>query len=121
MSPRLPRIAIVGRQNVGKSTLLNRLLGAREAIAAEEAGTTRDRIEATIEWRGRRFLAIDTGGYVERPRGIERLVAQQAERAAAESDAVLLVVDAVTGVQEEDAVLARRLQRASIPVLVVAN
>ena len=120
-SERLPRVAIIGRQNVGKSTLLNRFLGAREAIAHEQPGVTRDRLEAPVEWRGRRFLAVDTGGYVERARGIEREVARQADRAAAEADLVLLVVDAVTGVQEEDAVLARRLLRADAPVLVVAN
>jgi len=118
---RLPRVAIVGRQNVGKSTLLNRFLGAREAIAHEQPGVTRDRLEAEVEWRGRRFVAVDTGGYVDRAKGIEELVARQAEQAAAEADLVLLVVDAVTGIQEEDAVLARRLLRSRTPVLVVAN
>jgi GTP-binding protein len=117
----LPRVAIVGRQNVGKSTLLNRFLGARHAIADELSGVTRDRLEAEIEWRGRPFLAVDTGGFVHRPRGIDALVTAQADRALGEAEVILLVVDASVGIQEEDAALARRLQRAPVPVLVVAN
>jgi GTP-binding protein len=116
-----PRVAIVGRQNVGKSTLLNRLLGAREAISDEEPGVTRDRLEIPVQWRGRTFLAVDTGGFVRRASGIEALVARQAERAADAADLVLLVVDAETGIQEEDAALARRLRGASVPVVLVAN
>jgi GTPase len=116
-----PRVAIVGRQNVGKSTLLNRLLGARDVIAAEEPGVTRDRLERPVTWRGRTFVAVDTGGYVHRATGVEALVADQAERAAAEAEVIVLVVDATVGVQEEDAALARRLQKAAAPVLVVAN
>jgi GTPase len=116
-----PRVAIVGRQNVGKSTLLNRLLGARDAIAAEEPGVTRDRLERTVTWRGRTFVAIDTGGYVGRARGVDALVTRQAERALDDADMVLLVVDATVGAQEEDAALARRLRRATVPVVLVAN
>jgi GTP-binding protein len=116
-----PRVAIVGRQNVGKSTLLNRLLGAREAISDEEPGVTRDRLEIPVRWRGRTFLAVDTGGYVRRASGIEALVSRQAERAAEEADLVLLVVDAEIGIQEEDAALARRLRAAPVPVVLVAN
>ncbi|HEX6206766.1 MAG TPA: ribosome biogenesis GTPase Der [Actinomycetota bacterium] len=118
---RPPRVAIVGRQNVGKSTLLNRLLGAREAIAHETPGVTRDRLEVEVSWRGRRFVAIDTGGYVRRATGIESLVAEQVERALEQADLVLLVVDAVTGPQDEDLDLARRLRRAEVPVVLVAN
>lgn len=116
-----PRVAIVGRQNVGKSTLLNRLLGSREAIAHEEPGVTRDRLEREVAWDGSRFLAIDTGGYMGRPTGIDELVTKQADRAMAEADVVALVVDATVGVQEEDATLARRLRRATVPVVLVAN
>ena len=119
--PGLPRVAIVGRQNVGKSTLLNRLLGAREAIAHEQPGVTRDRLEREVSWRGRRFLAVDTGGYVGRARGVDQLVTRQADQAMASADVVALVVDATVGVQEEDATLAGRLRRAKIPVLLVAN
>ena len=118
---RLSRVAIVGRQNVGKSTLLNRLLGAREAIADRTPGVTRDRIEIPVTWRGRSFLAVDTGGYVGRPRGIEALVIEQADRAMAEADVILLVADSQVGVQQEDEALAQRLRRAEVPVLVVAN
>src|SRR6266508_617658 len=121
MSTQHPVVALVGRQNVGKSTLVNRLFGRREAIAHEMPGVTRDRIEVPVEWRGRTFTAVDTGGYVTGASGIEALVAEQAGRAAASADLVLFVVDAQTGVQEEDARLARHLQRAKIPVLVVVN
>jgi GTP-binding protein len=115
------KVAIVGRQNVGKSTLLNRLLGSRRAIADREPGVTRDRLEVPVAWRGRSFLAVDTGGYTTKARGIEALVAGQAERALEEADVVLLVVDATVGVQEEDAALAARLRRSRVPVILVAN
>lgn len=118
---RVPRVAIVGRQNVGKSTLLNRLLGKREAIADPRPGVTRDRLEMPVTWRGRSFVAVDTGGYMTRPRGIDALVTQQADRAMAEADLIVLVVDAQVGPQEEDAVLARRLRRSVVPVVLVAN
>jgi GTP-binding protein len=114
-------VAIVGRQNVGKSTLLNRLLGAREAISAAEPGVTRDRLERSVRWRGRTFVAVDTGGFVRAPRGIEALVTGQADRAMSQADVILLVVDATVGVQEEDAALAERLRRARAPVVLVAN
>jgi GTP-binding protein len=115
------KVAIVGRQNVGKSTLLNRLLGSREAISDREPGVTRDRLEVPVSWRGRTFLAIDTGGYMSKPRGMDALVTGQADRALAEADAVVLVVDATVGVQEEDAALAGRLRGSTVPVLLVAN
>jgi GTP-binding protein len=116
-----PRVAIVGRQNVGKSTLLNRLLGAREAISAAEPGVTRDRLERPVRWRGRTLVAVDTGGYVHAPRGVDALVTRQADVAMAEADVILLVVDATVGVQEDDAALAERLRRARVPVVLVAN
>jgi GTP-binding protein len=117
----VPAVAVVGRQNVGKSTLVNRLFGRREAIAHETPGVTRDRVELEAAWRGRRFRLVDTGGFRHGARGIDSLVTRQAERAAETADVVLLVVDAKTGPVEEDALLARRLRRASIPVLLVAN
>jgi GTP-binding protein len=116
-----PKVAILGRQNVGKSTLVNRLIGRRESIAHEMPGVTRDRVDVEVTWRGRRFTLIDTGGYVRSARGIETLVAAQADLAAAEADLVLIVVDAQAGATEEDATLAKRLRRASIPVMLVAN
>lgn len=121
MTSRPPMVAIVGRQNVGKSTLLNRLLGAREAISAAEPGVTRDRLERSVTWRGRTFVAVDTGGYVRAPRGIDALITGQADRAMGQADVILLVVDATVGVQEEDAALAERLRRARVPVVLVAN
>jgi GTP-binding protein len=116
-----PRVAIVGRQNVGKSTLFNRLLGRRAAIAHEMPGVTRDRLELPVEWGGRSFVLVDTGGFMQKARGIEASVARQAARASEEADLILLVVDATTGVQEEDAALARTLRRSPQPVVVVAN
>jgi len=116
-----PAVAIVGRQNVGKSTLVNRLFGGREAIAHESPGVTRDRVELETTWGGRTFRLVDTGGFVRRARGIEGEVTRQAERAAAEADVILLVVDAQTGPVEEDAALARTLRRATVPVVLVVN
>lgn len=121
MSASLPKVAVIGRQNVGKSTLVNRLFGRRETIAHEMPGVTRDRVEVETTWRDRTFALIDTGGYTRVARGIESLVASQADRAADEADLVLLVVDAQAGVTEEDAMLARRLRRSPVPVLLVAN
>jgi len=118
---RAPAVAVVGRQNVGKSTLVNRLFGRREAIAHEMPGVTRDRVELETTWRGRTFRLVDTGGYFHGAKGIEALVSRQAERAAEAADVVLLVVDAQTGPVEEDAMLARKLRRATVPVLLVAN
>ena len=117
----LPVVAVLGRQNVGKSTLVNRLFGGREAIAHEMPGVTRDRVELEASWRGRAFRLVDTGGFARGARGIEALVSEQAERAARAADVVLLVVDAQTGPVEEDSTLARRLRRAEVPVLVVVN
>jgi GTPase len=115
-----PRIAVVGRQNVGKSTLVNRLFGRREAIAHGDPGITRDRIEVEATWRGRRFGLVDTAGYLHRAKGVEALAARQAERAIEEADLVVLVVDVRSGITEEDAQLARRLQTAR-PTLIVVN
>jgi GTPase len=121
VSATLPRVAVVGRQNVGKSTLVNRLFGRRAAIADEAPGITRDRVEVEATWRGRSFALVDTGGFVRGARTIEALVAEQARRAAEGADLVLLVVDAQTGIREEDEALARRLRRSDAPAFVVAN
>lgn len=121
MSERIPRVALVGRQNVGKSTLLNRIASRRVSIAHSMPGVTRDRIEQETAWRGRRFLLVDTAGYLRRAGGLEALAGAQAERATADADLILLVVDARTGITEEDADLGRRLRRSHVPVLVVTN
>jgi len=120
-SVRVPRVAILGRQNVGKSTLVNRLLGRRETIAHELPGVTRDRVELAVEWGGRHFALIDTGGVHKKPSGIEADVARQAAVAARSAGLVLLVVDVTTGITEEDEALAQGLRQAPGPVLVVAN
>jgi len=121
MPARLPRVAVVGRQNVGKSTLVNRLFGKREAIAHGMPGVTRDRIEVEATWRGRRFGLVDTAGYLAGAKGVEAMARVQADRAIAEADVIVLVVDAPAGITEEDATLARRLRRSPVPVLLVAN
>jgi GTP-binding protein len=116
-----PRVVLLGRRNVGKSTLLNRLLGRREAIADELPGVTRDRLEVPVAVGGRSFVLVDTGGFLRRPHGLEEAVARQAERAVEEADLALLVVDVTTGITDEDEALAARLRRSGRPVLVVVN
>jgi GTP-binding protein len=116
-----PRVAVVGRPNVGKSTLVNRLAGRRVAIAHEMAGVTRDRVEVPVSWGDRAFVLVDTGGFVPRGRGIEAAVSEQASRALRDADLVILVGDATTGPAEEDLALSRQLQRAPVPALVAAN
>jgi len=120
-APAIPKIAVVGRQNVGKSTLVNRLFGRREAIAHDMPGVTRDRVELEATWRSRRFRLVDTAGFLPRARGVEALAAEQTVRAVAGADLVLLVVEIGMGITEDDAALARRLRRGTVPVIVVAN
>jgi GTPase len=117
----LPRIAVIGRQNVGKSTLVNRLFGRREAISHDLPGVTRDRIELEATWAGRAFGLVDTAGYIVHARGVEAEARKQAEQAIDEADLIVLVVDATAGVTEEDQALARTLRRVAAPVLLVAN
>src|ERR671937_6573 len=114
--------AIVGRPNVGKSTLFNRLVGERIAIVEDIPGTTRDRIYATAEWRGREFSLIDTGGLDDPKAGaMEAAVRRQAEAAIAEADLVLFVVDAQAGILPVEHDVADLLRRSRKPVLLVAN
>jgi len=116
-----PLVAVVGRPNVGKSTLVNRIVGRREAIVEEQPGVTRDRKILEADWNGREFLLVDTGGWMATQDGIDAQVSRQAERAIKEADVVLLVVDATVGVTEEDDRVAGLLRRADKPILVVAN
>jgi GTP-binding protein len=118
---RLPRVAVVGRPNVGKSTLVNRILGRRAAITQEVPGVTRDRVAYQADWSGRRFELVDTGGWEPKATGLQASVVAQAERAMADADLLLFVVDATVGVTEEDAAVATRLRRGQVPVLLVAN
>jgi GTPase len=117
-----PKVAVVGYPNVGKSTLVNRLTGTREAVVHEQSGVTRDRKELPADWNGRAFTLVDTGGVaLEETDDLARAVQQQARQALAEADLVVLVVDARTGVRPGDEELASELRGARVPVLVAAN
>jgi GTP-binding protein len=122
----LPVVVIVGRPNVGKSTLMNRILGRREAIVEERPGVTRDRKEVEAEWLGRPFRLVDTGGWLPEgasivDKALDQNVSRQSEKAVREADLVLFVVDVAIGVTEEDARVADLLRRAGTTTLVVAN
>jgi GTP-binding protein len=116
-----PVVAIVGRPNVGKSTLLNRILGRREAIVEERPGVTRDRKVVVADWAGTEFDLVDTGGWLAGGDQLDRQVSRQAETAIAGADAVLLVVDAAVGLTDEDERVGAFLRRRGRPVLVAAN
>ena len=118
----IPVVAIVGRPNVGKSTLFNRFLGQRSAIVEDRARTTRDRLYGDTEWNGRRFVIVDTGGLeLEADDQIEARVQEQARLAIAEADVILFLVDAISGLTPADLEAAAILRRAKAPVIVVAN
>ena len=118
----LPIVAIVGRPNVGKSTLFNRIVGGRTAIVEDRARTTRDRLYGDAEWNGRRFVVVDTGGLEIDPNDpIEAKVQEQARLAIAEADAILFVVDAATGMTPADQEASELLRRATSPVIVAVN
>jgi GTP-binding protein len=114
-------LAVVGRPNVGKSTLVNRILGRREAVVEDVPGVTRDRVSYDAEWNGRRFIVVDTGGWERDVEGMAARVAAQAELAIELSDAVLLVVDATVGITDTDEAVVRVLRRAGKPVVLAAN
>ena len=116
-----PTIAIVGRPNVGKSSLVNRIIGRREAVVQDIPGVTRDRVSYDALWRGRRFTVVDTGGWEPDPDGLQIEVAKQAEHAMATTDAVVVVVDASVGATTVDEAIARVLRRSKRPVLLAAN
>lgn len=118
----IPLVAIVGRPNVGKSTLFNRILGARTAIVEDRARTTRDRLYGDAEWNGRRFVIVDTGGLeADTDDPIELRVQEQARLAIAEADAIVFVVDAASGMTPADLEAAELLRRATAPVIVAVN
>ncbi len=120
-APPAPVLAVVGRPNVGKSTLVNRLIGRREAVVQDVPGVTRDRVAYDALWNGRRFTLVDTGGWEPDATGLRAAVAAQAEYAMRSADAVLLVVDAAVGATATDEAVARVLRRSQVPVLLAAT
>jgi GTP-binding protein len=117
----LPVLAVVGRPNVGKSTLVNRIIGRREAVVEDRPGVTRDRVTYEANWNGRRFKIVDTGGWEQDVLGIDASVAAQAEYAIEAADAVVFVVDATVGATDTDEAVVRLLRRAGKPVVLAAN
>ena len=117
----LPVLAVVGRPNVGKSTLVNRIIGRREAVVEDKPGVTRDRVTYEAEWAGRRFKVVDTGGWEQDVLGIDASVAAQAEYAIEAADAVVFVVDAKVGATDTDEAVVRLLRKAGKPVVLCAN
>ena len=117
----LPNIAVIGRPNVGKSTLVNRMIGRREAIVEDTPGVTRDRVKYEAEWNGRRFFLIDTGGWEVKPEGISEKITAGSEAAIAEADLVMFVVDAQVGALDEDQSLVDLLRKSGKKVILVGN
>ena len=117
----LPVVAVVGRPNVGKSTLVNRILGRREAVVEDRPGVTRDRVFYEAEWSGKDFWLVDTGGWEDRVQGIAYRVAEQAEVAVSLADVVMFVVDANVGITTTDEQLLKVLRKARVPLVLVAN
>jgi GTP-binding protein len=116
-----PVVAVVGRPNVGKSTLVNRIIGRREAVVQDVPGVTRDRVSYDAIWNGRRFVVTDTGGWAPDAKGMAARVVEQAELAIATADAVVLVVDARVGTQDVDEAVVQILRRSGKPVILAAN
>lgn len=116
-----PVLAVVGRPNVGKSMLVNRILGRRQAVVQDKPGVTRDRVSYDASWAGREFLIVDTGGWASDARGMAAQIAEQAELAIGAADAVLFVVDATVGTTDEDEAVVKVLRRAKKPVVLAVN
>jgi GTP-binding protein len=117
----LPIVAVVGRPNVGKSTLVNRIIGRREAVVEDTPGVTRDRVRYESEWNGIPFIVVDTGGWEQDAIGMSAQVSAQAEAAINSSDVVIFVVDATVGATDADEQIVRVLRQAKVPVILVAN
>ncbi len=116
-----PTLAVVGRPNVGKSTLVNRIIGRREAVVQDIPGVTRDRVSYEALWRGRKFTVVDTGGWEPDADGLQGAVAAQAERAMMTTDAVLVVVDGSVGATATEEAMAKVLRRSRRPVILAVN
>ena len=117
----LPTVVVVGRPNVGKSTLFNRIIGEQAAIVENRPGVTRDRKELEAEWLGNRFLLVDTGGWLPGGSELDEKVSRQVEAAVKDADVVLFVVDASVGLTDDDQSVALWLRRIKSPVVLVAN
>lgn len=117
----VPVLAVVGRPNVGKSTLVNRIIGRREAVVQDVPGVTRDRVSYDANWNGRAFTVVDTGGWDPDARGLAHAIAAQAEIAVTLADAVLFVVDATVGITDSDEAVVRILRKSGKPVVLAAN
>ena len=117
----VPVLAVVGRPNVGKSTLVNRIIGRRAAVVEDRPGVTRDRVSYDANWNGRAFTVVDTGGWDPEARGLAERIAAQAEIAVTVADAVLFVVDATIGITDVDEAVVRILRKSGKPVVLAAN
>lgn len=117
----LPVVAVVGRPNVGKSTLVNRIIGGREAIIEDTPGVTRDRVKYDAEWNGKKFTLMDTGGWEPTAEGIALKISDAAQSAIGEADLILFVVDAHVGAQSEDEALVNILRKSKVDVMLIAN
>ncbi|MEZ5113546.1 MAG: ribosome biogenesis GTPase Der [Nocardioidaceae bacterium] len=117
----LPVVAVVGRPNVGKSTLVNRMIGRREAVVEDRPGVTRDRVSYDADWNGRAFTVVDTGGWDPDARGLAAQIAGQAELAVSLADTVLFVVDATVGITDADEAVVQILRKSGRPVVLAAN
>lgn len=117
----LPVVAIVGRPNVGKSTLVNRIIGRREAVVEDVPGVTRDRVTYDANWRGRRFTVVDTGGWDPDATGMNLRIAEQAQVAVELADVIVFVVDATVGATDADEIVGSVLRQSGKPVVLAAN
>ncbi|MEY3515155.1 MAG: GTPase Der [Actinomycetota bacterium] len=116
-----PRVVVIGRPNVGKSTLVNRLIGRREAVVQDTPGVTRDRIQYDAEWSGKHFILIDTGGWSSEKAGLFPKISEQVQIAIDQADLILFIVDAQVGLTEDDEAVVKLIRRNSVPVILVAN